>query len=165
MRKLFIPLAKLLGIFMIIRPLSHLINMSFFAILSFFTEQESARSAFLYAFILNVVSLFLALVLLFKTETVADILRLPDDNTNLVGINRYTILRIGLILIGFWTITYAIPILISSAVAYFKFNYITPLRYNYGEQEKILSSILRTILGICLVFLSKQIARFFEKQA
>ncbi|MBN2181202.1 MAG: hypothetical protein JW715_04750 [Sedimentisphaerales bacterium] len=164
MRKLFIPLAKLLGIFMLIRPVSYLAYSFYIVFLSFFHEEEYVWSVFLVSSVLHTFSLFLALILIFKTEKVTDILRLPEDNTNLVGFDRYTILRIGLILIGFGTIIYAIPILIRSVIAHVMYRNITSSIIHYQELEEISSSMVRTLLGTCLVFLSKPIARFFDKQ-
>ncbi len=164
MRNLFIPLAKLLGIYLLYRPLTYLASIVYYFFSSFSSEQQSILSGILYTFIFQILSLLLALILLFKTEKLADFLRLPDDDINLVGIDRYTILRTGLILIGIGTIIYAIPVIIGSAVTYFNYKDVAPMSLYYQELEKMVSSILQAILGIFLVFKSIPIARFFEKQ-
>ena len=68
MRKLFIPLAKLLGIYMLYLPLTYLAIIVYYLFSSFFSEQDVIRTTFLYTYVVHILSLLFALILLFKTE-------------------------------------------------------------------------------------------------
>jgi len=162
MRKLFIPLAKLLGLFVIIRPASYLVFDIVYLPLSMFIGRQNAWPTILLSCAFYLVGLFLALILIFKTEKIADIVGLPDDNEELTGIDFSTILRIGMILIGLGTTIYTAPTFIGSIVSYFRYNAI--IGYNYQVLEQIAASMLQTIFGIGLVLLSYPLAQFFNHQ-
>ena len=165
MRKLFIPLAKLLGIFLIIRPASYLVfDIVYLPLLMFFPGRENSWPTILLSCAFNFVGLLLALILIFKTEKIADIVGLSDDNDELIGIDFSTILRIGMILIGIGTIIFAAPTFIGSIVSYINLRYNVMLRYNHQVLEKIASSMLQAIFGIGLVFMSNQISQFFSRR-
>lgn len=165
MRKLFIPLAKLLGLFLIIRPASYLAyDIVYLPLLMFFPGRENAWPTILLSCVFYLVGLFLALILIFKTEKIADIVGLPDDNDDLFGIDFSTILRIGMILIGLGTIIYVAPTFIGSIVGYFNLKYNTIIGYNYQVLEKIAASMLQTVFGIGLVLLSYPLAQFFNQK-
>jgi hypothetical protein len=165
MRKLFIPLAKLLGIFLIIRPASYLVfDIVYLPLLMFFPGRENAWPTVLLSCAFYLVGLFMALILIFKTNKIADIVGLPNDNEELIGIDFHTILRIGMILIGVGTTIYVAPTFIGSIVGYFSLRYNAIIGYNYQVLEKIASSMLQAIFGIGLVFMSNQISQFFSQQ-
>ncbi len=165
MRKLFIPLAKLLGLFLIIRPASYLVfDIVYLPLLMFFPGRKNAWPMILLSCVFYFVGLFLALILIFKTEKIADIVGLPNYNDELIGIDFSTILRIGMILIGIGTIIYAAPTFIGSIVSCFNLRYNVTIGYNYQVLEKIASSMLQAIFGIGLVFLSYPIAQYFIQQ-
>ena len=117
MRKLFIPLAKLLGIYLLYRPLTHLASILYFLFSDFSSGQQSIWSGILGAVISQTLILLLALILLFKTEKIADVVRLPEDDINLASINRYSIFFTGLILIGVVIIICAIPAFICTFIS------------------------------------------------
>lgn len=164
MRKLFIPLAKILGIYLLYRPLTHLTSIVYFLFSDFSPESQSIWSGILYTIISQVLIALLALILLFKTEYIADVVRLPDDDINLAALDRYSIFYTGLIIIGVVIIICAIPAFLGTFVAYLKYRDITPPSLYYQALEKMISSTLRMILGFILIFRSVSIARFFDKQ-
>jgi len=164
MRKLFIPLAKLLGIYLFYRPLTYMAYLVYYLFLDFSSGQHSIWSGILYTVFSQILTLLMALILLFKTERIADIIQLPDDDINLAGTDRYSILYTGLILIGIGTIIYAVPVLVGSAVTYLTYRDAAVMSLHYQELQKIVSSILKTVLGIILVFKSVQIAQYFDEQ-
>ena len=165
MRKLFIPLAKLLGIFLIIRPVSYLVfDIVYLPLLIFFPGREKTWPTVLLSCAFYLVGLFMALILIFKTDRIADIVGLPNDNDDLFGIDFSAIIRIGMLLIGVGTIIYMAPTFIGSIVGYFSLRYNAIIGYNYQVLEKIASSMLQTIFGIGLVLLSYPLAQFFNQQ-
>ena len=164
MRKLFIPFAKLLGIYLIYRSLNYLVTILYYLFSNILTEQDAVRTGFLYTSIAQILFLILALILLFKTEKIADILRLPNDDINLGGIDHYSILHAGLILIGVVMIIYAIPTFIGSLLTFVKYRDVTPTTLHYQELQRMVSSLLKAVLGFILVFRAVQIAKHFDKQ-
>lgn len=164
MRKLFIPLAKLLGIYLLYRPLTYMASIVYYLFSDFSSGVQSIWSGILYTVIFQILTLLLALILLFKTEKIAGIVRLPEDDLNLVSIDRYSIFHTGLILIGIGAIIYAIPAFLGSIVAYFKYKDIAPTSLHYQAIEKMISSTLRIVIGFILIFKSVSMARFFDKQ-
>lgn len=164
MRKLFIPFAKLLGIYLFYRSLNYMVSLIYFVFSGHPSTQQPIWLNFLYSSASQLLSLLLALLLLFKTERVADIIRLPDDDTNLVGTDRCSILRTGLILIGLVLVIYGITGFLAFIVVCFSYrDTATTMLYNQVLQ-RIVSSIFRTVPGLILVFKSVPIARYFDKQ-
>jgi len=161
MRKLFIPLAKLLGIYFLYRPLTYMTYIIYYLVSN---TRDTFWLTLLYNSIIQILALLLALALLFKTEKIADLIRLPDDDINLSGIDSHSILRTGLILIGVGALIYAIPNFLSSAVTYFNYKNIAPDSFYYQEMDKIIFSIIQAILGVILIYQSSSIARFFDER-
>ena len=116
MRTLFIPFAKLLGVYIILRSLFYIGYMLYFVFFYATSEQQAYQSMLIFQCLMYAIGLLLALILIFKTEKIADILKIPHDNTDSVVIDSDSVLRIGIILIGVATIIYALPTLINSVV-------------------------------------------------
>ena len=163
MRKLFIPLAKLLGIYLLYHPVAYFISMLYYFFSGALSEQNGVWAILLFNLAVQILILFFTLILLFKTERIADIVRLPDDDINLTSIDRYLILHTGLILIGVVIFIYGITVFLASALNCLRYRDIAETLY-YQEQQRLLSSILRAILGIILIFKSRPIARFFNEK-
>ncbi len=164
MRKLFIPLAKLLGIYLFYRSLISLASLLYYLFSNFFSEQDTIRSNIIYTIIIQILSLLIAVILLFKTKRIADIIHLPDDDINLAGTDHYSILHTGLILIGVVIVIYGITIFLGSVVAFFYYRDTEAPRLFYQILQRMVTSILKAILGIILVFKSVQIAKYFDEQ-
>ncbi len=162
MRTLFIPLAKLLGIYEVFRALNFLLVMVYRAI---------SRGKFFDLALIScatyVLFLILGLILIFKTERIADILKIPEDKTDSLVFNFQSILRLGLILIGVTVLIYSIPSFIGSIVSLVAAGSAErPEMYLYQRgfyTAELSASILRIVFGGCLVFLSNGLVRFFSK--
>ncbi|MHC4111096.1 MAG: hypothetical protein ACYSUY_08470 [Planctomycetota bacterium] len=162
MRTLFIPLAKLLGIYEVFRALNFLLVMIYRAI---------SRGTFIDSVVIScpiyVFFLILGLILIFKAERIADILKIPQDKTDSLVFNFHSILRVGLVLIGITVLVYAIPSLIGSIVGLVVVVNAERLEiYQYQRRlytAELSASILRIVFGGCLVFLANGLVRFFSK--
>lgn len=156
MRTLFIPLAKLLGIFLIFRSLSYIL----FLISSAIRSQKFGDSVIISCSI-QAISLLLALVLIFKAERIADILKIPQDKTDSLVFDFHSILRVGLVLIGVAMFIHALPALIGVAIV------VIPMKetgYPYSRiYHQFYTSILEVVFGGCLVLLANRLAQFLSK--
>lgn len=154
MRTLFIPLAKLLGIYEIFRALSYILVMISRAI----SSGKFVDSVFLSYY---AICLILALVLIFKAEKIADILKIPQDKADSLVFNFHSILRVGLVLIGIVMFIHAIPSLIYLAIV------VIPMQetgYPYYQlYHQLYTSILEGVFGVCLVLLANRLAQFLSK--
>ncbi|MHC4546438.1 MAG: hypothetical protein ACYSYL_18325 [Planctomycetota bacterium] len=111
MRTLFIPLAKLLGIYEVFRAFFYLQIIAPGAIL-----KGKINDALAISFSIQVIFLILALILVFKAEKIADILKIPQDKTDSPVFDFHSMLRAGLVLLGIAIFVQAIPVLIGSAL-------------------------------------------------
>ena len=156
MRTLFIPLAKLLGIYEVFRALNILLAMIYRAIRSGKFIDSVVISCPIY-----VLYLILGLILIFKAERIADILKIPQDKTDSLVFNFHSILRVGLVLIGIAMLIHAIPSLIGVAVV------VIPVQetgYPYSHlYYRLYTSILEVVFGVCLVLLANRLAQFLSK--
>jgi len=160
MRTLFIPFAKLLGVYAIFRPLFYIGYLLYVVSFGTISRQEAFHSMLILQCFIHAAGLLLALILIFKTEKIADILKIPHDSTDSVVIDSDSILRIGLVLIGVATIIYALPTLISSAVFILQVEDTIPRVY----QGRLWSSILQTVFGSFLMLQAHRVAQFLNKQ-
>lgn len=159
MRTLFIPLAKLLGIFLVFRPLCYLAYMLYYWVLSRAgVGQEPVQTAFMLSFHMHIVGLVLGLVLVFKTEKIATVFKIPPDTTDSIVINSDSVLRVGLVLIGVYIAIQAAPALVGAVVFILQQSGRTSGVY----QDKFWTSMLQTVLGICLVFQARRLAEFLN---
>ena len=158
MRTLFIPLAKLLGIYEVFRALSYILVMVSRAIRSGKFIDSVVISCPIYA-----IGLILALILIFKAEKIADILKIPKDKTDSLVFDLHSILRGGLVLIGIAMFVHAIPILISSALVLIPVT-VKEAGHVYARfYSQLYISTLEVVFGGCLVLLANRLARFFSK--
>lgn len=153
MRTLFIPLAKLLGIFLIFRALPG----TLYIISDAIYRQKFAVSIILSCIIYGF-SMLLALILIFKTDKIADIVKIPQEKIDSHVFDFHSILRVGLVLIGVAMLVYAVPSLIGWAVVVMadQARVIPPYRQLY-------TPILRIVFGSCLVLLANRLAQFLNK--
>ncbi len=157
MRTLFIPLAKLLGIFLIFQSLSYVL----FIISSAIRSQKFVDAVVIYCPI-YAISLVLALILIFKAERIADILKIPQDKTDSLVFDFHSILRVGLVLIGVAMLMHAIPSLIGLAIVMIPAQE-TGYQYYQLYHQQLYTSILEGVFGGCLVLLANRLAQFLSK--
>ncbi|HUV67251.1 MAG TPA: hypothetical protein VMW24_25400 [Sedimentisphaerales bacterium] len=158
MRTLFTPLAKLLGIFLAFRPFCYIAYMLYWRLSRAAVGQDPVQSAFMLSFPMHIVGLLLGLLLIFKTEKIAAILKIPCDTTNSIMIDSDSVLRVGLVLIGVYTVVQAAPTLIGAIVFILQQAGKTPGIY----QDKFWTSMLQTVLGICLVLQAHRLAEYLN---
>lgn len=159
MRTLFIPLAKLLGIYEIFRSLTYFLVGFFRSIRSeTFIDSAVAHSPTL------VIVWLLALILIFKAEKIADILRIPRDKTDSLVLDYRSILPVGLVLIGASMFIRAVPTLLPSLVSLaVVITSSKPPPFNPPIYFQLSNTILRIVLGGCLVLKADRLARLLSK--
>jgi hypothetical protein len=158
MRTLFIPLAKLLGIYEVFRAFFYLQIFAPGAI-----RRGEISKTLVASFAIQFVFLILALILIVKAEKIADILKIPRDKIDSLEFDFQSILRAGLVLLGIAMFVWAIPTLIGVALV------LIPvpeeemgLAYARYYQQ-LYTSILSIVFGGCLVLLSNRLTLFFSK--
>lgn len=159
MRTLFIPLAKLFGLYAVFRPLFYIANLVYMFFIRSDIKQGSFRSVFIVS-CMHAAGLLLAFLLIFKTDKVADILKLPEDRTDSIVINSGSILRTGLILIGVAILVFYIPALISLII----FIIGEERKIAWAVQERVWRCIVEIVFGCLLLFLATPLARFLNKE-
>ncbi len=110
------------------------------------------------SFPMQLLALLLGLILIFKTERIAAILKIPHDTANSIVIDSDSVLRIGLLLIGFYVVISAVPTLIGATIFILQQTGRTPGIY----QDKFWTSLLQTVLGICLILQAPRLAEYFN---
>ncbi len=113
MRTLFIVAAKLLGVLQIFSVIGNLGQLVVAFGLLDTTVGSRFYAAAVASFALLIVSIGLSCLLLLGTGWLADRLGIPNEGVN-VGLDRESGLRLGVQLIGLYTLTWAIPSLIRS---------------------------------------------------
>lgn len=171
MRHLFIVFSKLLGILAFYWALIIIPQITFTMAVYQSPASESqippsvALSSMLVAF---VASLFLGILLLFKTETIATFLRIPAD-TEITPAPSDALLQTGIILIGIYILVIALPEFLRFLTEILmKFDRRLPydmrieLRNSYTI-GRFLSLVLKISMAICLVICSKHVVRLITK--
>ena len=159
MRRLFLVLAKLVGLmqafqaFMVLIQVGSMVNTA----LGFSAGRASDPS--LYGYIMGLfvsfpLSLGLAWLLLFRTEQVADFLRVGPDEP-VPAFRRDVLLNAGVKLIGLYVAAEAIP---SLARWLFEARYFTQRRPNFPlTWTGILQPALALVVGVVLIAKTRQI--------
>lgn len=151
MRTLFIPLAKLLGIYAVFQASSYILLTITQAISIGKFIDSGVISYLIYS-----LCLMLGLILIFKTERVADVLKMPQDKTDSLIFDFHSMLRVGLVLIGVNVLIYAIPTFLGSIVG--------PVFYTRRPYTvEVFPPLIRIVFGGCLVLLSNRLAGFLSK--
>ncbi|MHC4641104.1 MAG: hypothetical protein ACYS32_05620 [Planctomycetota bacterium] len=159
MRTLFIPLAKLLGIYEIFRSLTYFL-------IGVFRSIRNER--FIDIVIVDsptlVIIWLLALILIFKAEKIADILRIPQDKTDSLVLDYRSILPVGLVLIGASMFIRTIPTLLPSLISLaIEITSSKPTMFNPPVYFQLSITILRIVLGGCLVLKADRLAQLLSK--
>jgi|APSaa5957512622_1039677.scaffolds.fasta_scaffold105609_2 hypothetical protein len=162
MRNLFLVGAKLLGIFYCFWALSILpqIIAGFRALNSTSQGDQAAGMwgfiiSLLFAMLLNIL---LGIILIFSTNKVATKLNIPD-----IPLQSETIfpqyIRIGIVLIGIYTLTLGIPETIKSLV---QMKMLGMLRFNFAS-EHFLSGVAKVAIGSWFAFAPSRIVQLISK--
>lgn len=162
MRNLFLVGAKLLGIFFFfwaITAFSQVI--SGLAAFRYTAETEHAGiwpyvAALIFSFLLN---LGLGIILVFSTEKIADILKIPDAASDTAAtFSQYV--RIGIVLIGVYILSVAAPDVIGS-LAQIKLGGVLP--FSYANENNFISSVIKLVVGFWFVIGPGQIVNLITK--
>lgn len=166
MRNIFLIGGKLLGLVVAYWTLSMLVQMVSFMQFYSHPDAEVEVSPFWYtsAWVLYaLLSGLFACVLLFRTETVADILRIPPEDELPVIRSPNTPLKIGLVLLGIYAVVMNFPDLARDLVEAMAQRRMT----NYYRLAHVIDSALKVLLGGYLVLGSDRVIEWiwrFEKR-
>ena len=164
MRRLFLVLAKLVGLmqaywaFMDLVQIGNMVN----AVLG--SSPADASDASLYGSMVGVfvsfpLSIGLAWLLLFRTEQVADFLRVGPDEP-VPAFRRDVLLNVGVKMIGLYLAAEAIPLL---ARWLFEAHYFAQRRPRLFHWAGILQPALALVVGIVLIAKTRQIITLITK--
>lgn len=162
MRRIFLVGGKLLGIVIAYWTLSALVQIVPFIQLYSDPDAEAVLSGFWYisAFVIYAfLSGLLACVLLFRTEMVADILRIPPHDEAPIIRSPDTPLKIGLVLIGVYAVVMNFPDLARDLVEVMAQRRMT----NYYRLARVLDSALKVFLGAYLALKSDRVVEWIWK--
>ena len=167
MKNLFIVGSKLLGIICVYWALITIPQIVFATAL--LSDKPSPPGsvppevAILIALIAVLASILLAILLLFKTDRLAQFLKIPSDTTLASAANSELIIRVGLVLIGIYILIDAIPVITRFIIESFQYkDYI----YSLNAVGRLVSLILRLCMAMYIVVYSKhatQIILRFQK--
>ncbi len=159
MRNLFLAGAKILGLLSIFWSISYIPSIGW-AIVQARTGTMSANAgAILNVYLGFAVLIIFGLILLFRTEKLATLLKVREESEKEIKLPASEILRIGFIFIGIYFLGKAIP-------EFFKTFYILSKSSEFtGGFEKnryiseLISSIFKIGLGSWLTFASRKVVR------
>jgi hypothetical protein len=165
MRRLFLVLAKLVGLTQAFRAFMNLIQMGSVVNALLGSSPAEASDASLYGSMVGVfvsfpLSLALAWLLLFRTEQVADFLRVGPDEP-FPAFRRDVLLNVGVKMIGLYLAAEAIP---SLARWLFEARYFAQRRPNFHiTWTGILQPALALVVGIVLIAKTRQIVALIAR--
>jgi Ca2+/Na+ antiporter len=156
MRNLFLVVGKLVGIIAVVQALVFIPYIAVAVSTLTGTPQEESRTEplFMLAGIIVGILLYLGLagLLLFKTEKLADVLRVSKVNEDFPVGQPEQLLRVGLVLIGTYVLITAIPELLSSLI-----------QVSRGGGSfavgNLVSSILRVLVAIYVTLFSRRVIK------
>jgi len=164
MTKFFLVGGKLLGILCVYWALLTIPQIGFAtAVLS---RQPSVPGAgasevvLLGAYLSFVASLLLGLLLLFKTERLAQLLKVPVDTTNDSPPSTESILRTGLVLVGVYILIGAVPEVTRWIIESLQH---TSQLYSLPAIGRLASSLLRLIMALYIVVYSKHATQMIQR--
>jgi len=159
MRRLFLVLAKLVGLLQAFRAFMVLIQVGSMVNELLGSSARAASDPSLYGYVMGLfvsfpLSIALAWLLLFRTEQVADFLRVSPDEP-FPAFRRDVLLNVGVKLIGLYLAAEAIP---SLARWLFEARYFTQRRPNFPlTWTGILQPALALVVGVVLIAKTRRI--------
>ena len=163
MRPLFLVLAKLTGLLHLYWTLSGLAQMSvMFGLGSIRTEASVSTLVPILGFVLYFVfALVLAWILLFKTEWLADVLRLPTDESTTVKPPATVLLHVGIQLIGVYAVAQAVPGLLRTLTMLHRTFDLTAQNYPW---HLLAAPLAQLVVGVLLAFKADAIVSFLHQR-
>jgi hypothetical protein len=162
MRTLFIPLAKLLGIYEIFWALTGVLRVTYHAI-----SGPNFSGAVFTACGIYSISVVPAVLLIWKAEAIADILRLPGDETERLSFDFDSVLRAGLLLIGVAVLISGLPVLVMCLItlpAMISADEPGMFVFRRSYTGQLYSSIVKIAIGFGLIFFHNQLAQLLGRQ-
>ena len=156
MRSLFLVVAKLVGILAVVQAIVYIPFIA--AAMSPLTRMPDTERSFvlLGTILAPIVSLAIAALLLFKTEKLADLLRVSKRNEDVPIGEPEQLLRVGLILIGVYLLISSTPQLVQSFIKTF----MVGSSFFVGD---LVSSILRVLLAMYVTLFSRRVIEVINK--
>jgi hypothetical protein len=164
MRRLFIVLAKLVGLLQLYWALVNFMQIgATTGMLLAQTHRISSEQAIwgLSGFaVYMILSFGMAWLLLARTNWLADMLKI-GPHTEPVDLKEDVLLRTGVKLIGLYVTVYAIP---NFAKALLDYRAYMAISFNRGFWTSVLPSALQLALGLVLIFMSAKVVELLTKQ-
>ncbi len=162
MRNLFLVGAKLLGMLGLYWTILIIPQIGFFLGANSQMNEDNFSGVLIFSGLLLyfLLSLSFGLILIFRTEKVADLLRIKKAEVQEIKPKTDDMLRIGIILVGIYVLASAIPEL---AKIIFRLAQTSMTLRSYNTTE-LISSIFQICLGWWLSFSSRKVAHFITKR-
>ena len=165
MRNLFLSGTKIFGLFTLYKAI--LIIPSIASYLGMIRGHSTADNSLpIRAVILMslycLISISFALILLFKTEMLANVLKIKDNEEKRIVLSENVFFKIGIILVGIFILAEAVPKLASTVYQWD--------RLMYGQRQGIMNIanlityVLQIILALVLIIGAQHIVRFITKK-
>ena len=153
MRNLFLVGAKLLGILGLYWAILIIPQIGFFLGANAQMNEGNFSGAWMFSGILLYFLLAFAfgLILIFRTEKIADLLKIKESEVQEIMPKTDDMLRIGIILVGIFLLASAIP---EFAKIIFRLTQTSMILRSYNSSE-LISSILQICLRVAFVFIEK----------
>jgi hypothetical protein len=162
MRNLFLAGGKLLGILGLYWAILIITQIGFFfGIQSDISKNYYSMAWMFSGFLLYfLLALVFGLILIFRTEKIADMLKIKEPEKQEFKPKADDMLRIGIILVGIFLLASAIP---EFAKIIFRLAQTSMTLRSYNTSE-LISSILQICLGGWLSFSSRKVVHFITKR-
>jgi hypothetical protein len=162
MRNIFLAGAKLLGILGLYWAILIIPQIGFFLGIQTPMSEDNYSGAWIFSAILLyfLFAFGFGLTLIFRTEKIAEILKIKETKELVFNQKTDEMLRIGIILVGIFLLASAIPELAKIIFRMVQTS-ITLSSYNTSE---LISSILQICLGGWLSFSSRKVIHFITKR-
>ena len=162
MRNLFLVGAKLLGMLGLYWTILIIPQIGFLLGANAQMNEDNFSGAWMFSGLLLyfLLSLAFGLILIFRTEKVADLLRIKKAEVQEIKPKTDDMLRIGIILVGIFLLASAIP---EFAKIIFRLAQTSMTLRSYNTSE-LISSILQICLGGWLSFSSRKVVHFITKR-
>jgi len=166
MRDLFIAGTKILGIWGIYRSLLFIPSIIDYLVrIQAPLEQHPAYDPARFLMHL-IISFFLyllsGLLLTFGTETLANLLRVKDRDTQKISSPNIELFRIGVNLLGIYMLANSIPLIMSTIYQMDGFLYGTP--QGVSDVADLIVYGLQTVFGLALVFAGSRVANYISQK-
>jgi len=162
MRNIFLAGAKLLGILGLYWAILIIPQIGFFLGIQNPINEEYYSISWIFSgiFLYFLLSLVFGLILIFRTEKIANMLKIKEGEEQEFKPNADNMLRIGIILVGIFLLASAIPKLAKTIFGMARS--LSGLTSIYSSE--LISSILQICLGVWLSLSSSKVIHFITKR-